>query len=127
MTPPQKALWSALKRLQGRFAEIAMASRLERLLKLGRKPKLIRAKDRVSLRIYREQNHRLPHFHIEFKRQFAASYMIGTGERLAGSLPAKYEKEMLAWARDNSALLLREWNALNTAATLQLTLEGGQN
>ena len=116
-------LWYELKRLQRGFSKVAMASRRQRLLKLGRKPKLVRAKDRVSLRIYRERNHRLPHFHIEFKKQFAASYEIATGERLAGNLPAKYEKEMLKWAQANNCLLLREWNALNAGATLQVTLE----
>jgi hypothetical protein len=123
----QNKLWAALERLQSRFAKVAMSTRLEGVRRRGIKPALIRSKDRVSLRIYKERNHRLPHFHIEFKKQYAASYNIATGDRLAGSLPSKYEREMLDWARSNSDLLLREWNALNHGDAIQLTLECSQS
>lgn len=119
-------LLTAFRRLQMRFTRIARSARHDRIRSQGSKPKLIRTRDRVSLRIRRELNHRLPHFHIEFKTLYAASYAITTGERLAGRLPPKYENEMLAWARRNAELLLREWRALNGGASIQLALDGGR-
>jgi len=122
-----KQLFAALRRLQGRFARIGERASRARRERRGIKAKLVRSVDRVSLRIYKERNHRLPHFHIEFKKQYTASYDIATGERLAGNIPVEYEEAMLEWAQTNKALLLREWNALNSEGDLQLTLERARN
>lgn len=125
MTDNQAKLFRALKRLQSRFASVAKKSLLERMAKQGRKPKLVHKIDSVSLRVYPEKNHWLPHFHIQFKnKEFSASYEIETGRKLAGRLPAKYEDAMLEWALKNKALLHKEWAALKAGGSTQLTVEG---
>lgn len=66
----------------------------------------------TKLRMRTEQNHDRPHFHIEYKQQHAASYAIDTLERLAGCMPAKYEKPVLKWARSRQDKLNATWKAL---------------
>lgn len=41
----------------------------------------------TALKMYREQKHTRPHFHIEYKKQYSASYVIETLEKLSGSIP----------------------------------------
>lgn len=119
-------LLRALKRLQERFSKIAEAVRREALAKKRTKAKLVKQLFHVRLVIRKEQNHARPHFHIHFKSQFSASYAIDTLERLAGSLPRRYEEEMLNWARANKALLLREWIALKTGCVAEAQVKSGE-
>ena len=71
-----------------------------------------------------ERNHARPHFHIKYKRQYAASYDIDTFAKLAGDLPARYEKPMLNWARGRRDALLRTWNAMQAGEIVtELILE----
>lgn len=60
-----------------------------------------------------ERNHARPHFHIEYKREHAASYDAASLEKLAGSMPSKYERPMLAWAKDHTPSLIETWGLLN--------------
>jgi hypothetical protein len=55
-------------------------------------------------------DHMPPHFHIE-GRGFRALVAIDTLEVRAGTVVKA--AEAMAWARDNTALLLAEWNRLN--------------
>jgi hypothetical protein len=41
--------------------------------------------------MWQEQNHQRPHFHIEYKQEYSASYSVDTMERLAGEMPNRYE------------------------------------
>jgi hypothetical protein len=66
---------------------------------------------KVLLRL--EHNHYRPHFHVVYKRQYSASYAIDTLEKLAGSMPSRYETAALEWARDNKESLLATWKNLS--------------
>lgn len=44
-------------------------------------------KKQMKIKIYQEKGHYLPHIHIDYGRQqHTASYAIGSGERIEGSL-----------------------------------------
>jgi hypothetical protein len=73
----------------------------------------------IKLRMRPERNHSRPHFHIEYKRQYSASYAVDTLELLAGVMPRKFEYPMLEWARDNQASLLATWNRLNAGEDIR--------
>lgn len=60
-----------------------------------------------------ERNHKLPHFHIEYKTQYEASYRLPECVKLAGDMPKTKEKEMLIWAKKNRAKLMAEWKNMN--------------
>jgi len=60
-----------------------------------------------------ERNHGRPHFHIEYKREYSASYAVDTLERLAGNMPRKYEKPVLQWASQRQQWLVDTWENLN--------------
>jgi len=64
------------------------------------------------IRMRGDNNHQRPHFHIEYKREYSASYAIDTLERLAGQMPPTYEKKLLEWALHNQNLLLEIWDSL---------------
>ncbi len=68
--------------------------------------------DNVIVRMRSEHNHQRPHFHIEYKQQFNASYAIDTLEKLAGNMPDRYEKRVLEWAVDKKTALISIWNNL---------------
>ena len=55
-------------------------------------------------------DHMPPHFHIE-GRTFRALVEIHTWRVRAGRI--RHVPEVMAWARENQALLLREWHRLN--------------
>lgn len=73
----------------------------------------------TALKMYREQNHTRPHFHIEYKKQYSASYAIETLEKLSGNIPAKYEKPIMEWALRHKNFLLLTWNKLQTGELVQ--------
>jgi hypothetical protein len=60
-----------------------------------------------------ENNHARPHFHIEYKKEYKASYVIDTLECLAGNMPKRYEKPILEWASTRREKLLEIWEGLN--------------
>lgn len=67
----------------------------------------------MKIKIYQEKGHHLPHIHIDYgNQQHAASYSIETGERLEGSLPKKYDIDVLNWLARNRNTVLEVWNAL---------------
>jgi hypothetical protein len=63
---------------------------------------------KASIRVY-ANDHLPPHFHI-IAPDYQALIEIETLAILAGSLD---QKEALAWARDNIALIKAEWNRIN--------------
>lgn len=68
--------------------------------------------ERTSLRMRKEANHGRPHFHIEYKNEYRASYAVDTLEKLAGHVPQKYETPLLVWAATHKASLLLTWDKL---------------
>lgn len=67
----------------------------------------------TKVRMRREQNHQRPHFHIEYKQQYSASYAVDTLERIAGDMPKKYEDSILEWAANHRLSLAATWESLN--------------
>ena len=55
--------------------------------------------------------HRLPHFHAYYQEQVGI-YGIDRIERLAGSLPGRQERLVLAWAELHQEELLSNWQTL---------------
>lgn len=78
---------------------------------------LIARKGHVELRMYKEAAHARPHFHIEYKREYAASYALNSFELLAGFMPRKYEEPILALAKAQADRLLELWTSTNGART----------
>ena len=74
---------------------------------------LVLRKQHTELRMYKESTHGRPHFHIEYKKEFGASYALDTFERLAGQMPRRYEDAILREARDRHDELLKTWAQLN--------------
>lgn len=58
----------------------------------------------------REDNHWIPHFHIEIKGGHSGSYRIDDFNRLVGNFTNAEENKILDWARENQALLKEIWN-----------------
>jgi hypothetical protein len=85
---------------------------------------------RIKISLYRlgdirlvmrpEHNHQRPHFHIQYKREHAASYAVDTLECLAGSIPKKYEKPILEWASTNQQSLLVAWEKLQSGEDVRV-------
>ena len=57
------------------------------------------------------ERHRRPHFHAYFQGR-SAVFAIGPIERLAGNLPVKRERLVLAWAEIHQEELSENWRAL---------------
>ncbi len=74
---------------------------------------LLHQRGHIKVRMWREQNHQRAHFHIEYKREYSASYSVDTLERLAGEMPRRYENPILEWASANQLLLNANWEHLN--------------
>ena len=66
----------------------------------------------TKLKIHLEKNHKLPHFHIEYKQKHSASYAIESLKRLAGNMPKKYEKPIIGWASKKRESLKATWDKL---------------
>lgn len=58
----------------------------------------------ITLRMRQEQNHARPHFHIEYKNQYSASYAIDTFEKLAGRSPPNTKSQFWNGLYDTKAL-----------------------
>ena len=78
---------------------------------------------RVVIRMRGDDNHQRPHFHIEYKQEYSASYAIDTMERLGGQMPSRYEEKILVWASQNQNLLLKIWNSLKTGSDIKELLQ----
>jgi len=62
----------------------------------------------IRIRIDGNKNHKRPHVHIDYGRQFhAASYAIDTGERIVGE--GAYDYEVYEWIDKNKPKLLQAW------------------
>jgi hypothetical protein len=66
----------------------------------------------LKVRINKETNHSLPHFHIEYKREYRASYSIENLKWLVGEMPKKYEEKVLPWASRHRKSLKLTWDKI---------------
>jgi hypothetical protein len=73
----------------------------------------------TTLRMRKENNHQRPHFHIEYRNQYSASYAVDNFKQLAGNIPAKYEKPILAWAARNQKSLRITWEKLQAGESIR--------
>jgi hypothetical protein len=80
----------------------------------------------IKVQMYRERGpHKQPHFHIEFKREYRASYAIDTLERIIGYMPTRYEAPVLEWARSCQTQLANCWDRIVAGGEpVQIELEG---
>ena len=81
--------------------------------------------DHVKVQMYQEHGpHKRPHFHIEYKRQYRASYAIDTLERIVGYMPKQYERPVMEWARTAQTQLATSWEQLtNGGPRLDIEIE----
>jgi hypothetical protein len=69
---------------------------------------MVKELKRIRIKIDGNTNHKRPHVHIDYGRQFhAASYAIDTGERIVGD--SNYDYEVYAWIGKNRPKLLEAW------------------
>lgn len=57
-----------------------------------------------------EQGHNSPHVHVRAGNKYNASIDIISLEIIAGSLPKRYQREILSYIRDNQDKLIDYWN-----------------
>ncbi len=89
---------------------------VDSLLSQGNEENIIKLtvhkKNYTKLKIQPEKNHCRPHFHIEYKQEYSASYAIDSLEKLAGNMPKKYEKPIIDWAEEKRENLKATWDQL---------------
>jgi hypothetical protein len=91
------------------------------------KAAIIRLENTI-LRMRPDNNHQRPHFHLEYKTEFSASYAIDTLERFEGNMPDRYEKKTLEWASSRQAVLNKIWNRMKSGKDItELLLEARQS
>jgi hypothetical protein len=110
----------ALRTLQVGLDKAALSWDLGQLSLAGISPVLLMRKGAVELRMYKESTHQRPHFHIEYKTEYEASYALDTFEMLAGNMPRRYQDLILPWAIANQSLLLARWENLNGSVAYSL-------
>ncbi len=67
----------------------------------------------IIIRMFPEsgvQHHR-PHFHVKYQEHYA-TYGIDPIEVIAGSLPTRQHRFVVAWAELHRKELMRDWNLL---------------
>ena len=62
----------------------------------------------IRMFFYDTDRHKLPHIHAEYQGKTAV-YAIDSGEVLAGGLPAKKHKLVVAWIEIHQEDLLANW------------------
>jgi len=88
---------------------------------------LLRLRD-IAIRMRPDSNHRRAHFHIEYRKEYSASYAVDTLEKLAGQMPARYEKPVLEWAAEHKQSLTATWNKLKAGEDVQeMIFVGGES
>lgn len=113
--PTKDPVEAALHDLQFAFALIDHESRPFRP---GAVELLVYRIPNVTLRIDNSAKHGRPHFHIKYKEEHSASYAIDTCELLAGSMPKKYETEIIEWAQKHQELLYAKWKELHPGSPI---------
>lgn len=72
---------------------------------------LLKKMEPIQFRMEQDRNHAKPHLHISYGKQaHVASYGITDGQRLAGNLPNRYDKDVSKWISNNQTSLLQIWD-----------------
>ena len=111
--PPSPSLMQFLTRVQESLAKADLPIQGTSSSREDRLELLLARRGCIELRMYKETAHQRPHFHIEYKKEFAASYALDTLQPLAGFIPRRYEDVMLPIARELRDELMAKWHALN--------------
>ena len=76
---------------------------------------LLKSMPPLKFRMEQDSNHSAPHLHITYgKQNHAASYGINDGQRLAGNLPNKFDKDVTNWINSNRSTLLQIWDGIQS-------------
>jgi hypothetical protein len=102
----------------------AQQAEADRTVGKRREPLLIHRTGHIKLFIYQEPTeHRRPHFHIAFKKEYNASYAIDDFSRIVGEMPKRYEAIMLSWAKKHQAMLQHRWEQIQAGNSVSLEVE----
>ena len=75
----------------------------------------------LKVYIYSEPNHRRPHIHVYWKKEFEISIAIAGGELLAGAMPRKQVKAIQGWIRKYESNLLQAWSDIQCGMKPELS------
>ena len=104
-----------LKLLQHRLALVDLQVVLQAMARDGILPLLVMKLKALKVKMYQEAGHRLPHVHIDYgPRHHVASYSISEPKRLAGTLDAKYDREVVGWIAGCRDKLLELWRSVQS-------------
>jgi hypothetical protein len=99
--------------LQRLFAQKDLLAEPRRSPKNGFMEILLVKRKNMSIKMYKEIGHLLPHIHIDYgKQHHVASYAIDSGRRIAGSLSPKYDSDVSNWLERNREKVIAIWNSL---------------
>ena len=99
--------------LQRLFAQKDMLTERRPQTRSGFMEILLIKRKNMKFKIYQEKGHHLPHIHIDYgNKNHVASYSIETTQRLDGSLPKKYDKDVSSWLESNKEKVLEVWDVL---------------
>jgi hypothetical protein len=105
-----------LQSLQNALAHIDDANKPKQARPSGVIDLSVLAKQKLKLKIYKEEKHHTPHVHVEYGSDtHKASVAIDTGEIFAGTLDRKYAKAVKSWVIANKETLKNIWNALRNS------------
>lgn len=81
---------------------------------------LLRLKD-IKIKLYQETRHKLPHIHIDYGRKnHAASYSIESHKIIEGSLPKRYDQNIVSWLSENKDLIIKIWYEVQAGGNPEL-------
>lgn len=76
---------------------------------------LLKKDEPLQFRMEQDKNHATPHLHIKYgKQSHAASYGINDGNRLAGDLPNRYDRDVKNWIDNNRPALIQIWDGIQS-------------
>jgi len=109
-----------LASLQSAFVNIERFDMQKGSGRIRFRDQLLIKRGKIKLKIYQEQGHLRPHFHVDYGAQtHVASYAIDNGERLDGNLHKKFDGEVSSWATINRTSLLNIWSTLQAGYDVQ--------
>jgi len=121
------SLEDALSELQDMMA-VEDVNEVARRMPISLVALIVKRHDLLTLRIDANGNHKRPHLHIDYGKQYhTASYAIDNGERLIGTLTRRYDNLVRSWINTNRTLLMTVWGQVAAgldATALALTLAG---
>ncbi len=100
-----------LSKFLGRFFESCKI--LEDGSVVENKQRVAQISDNIRVYIFKEQNHKLPHFHLKIGNEIEVSYDIENCKKLAGDdLDKRRERILLYWHSQAKDELMKIWSSL---------------